>query len=136
MTAEDALRAAGQDRLAEAFRANGGEGKPIHVQMAVSWAPTLKEARDNCVDQWSSAAIGGEAAWDLRRPQDFDTASRGVTAEALAEAVLITDSIDRVGDAIGEIEMLGAAAVHLHMVGRDQEAFIDEVGRSGLLASR
>jgi hypothetical protein len=100
--------------------------------MAVSWAPTQEEAEANAVDQWAAAAIGGEVAWDLRRPADFDSASRWVTSETMAESVLMTDSIARIADAIDRLGALGVAAVHLHMVGRNQEAFIDELARYGL----
>lgn len=122
--------------LVEAFRGSGGIGKPVHVQMAVSWAPTMGDAQDNAIDQWSSAALGGEVAWDLRRPADFDRASRSVTPDNLSEGILITDSIAQVGEAIEEIAGLGADAVHLHMVGKEQEAFIDEMERSELLSDR
>jgi probable non-F420 flavinoid oxidoreductase len=113
--------------LIEAFREGGGDGKPVHVQMAVSWAPTLTAAEENAVTQWPSAAIGGEAAWDLRRPADFDCASKTVTKAALEQAILITDSITRIADEIEQIGTLGATAVHLHMVGQEQESFIDEM---------
>lgn len=122
--------------LIEAFRERGGEGKPVHVQMAVSWAPTLAAAEDNAIKKWPSAAIGGEVAWDLRRPADFDSASRFVTKEALGEAVLITDSIARISEEIEQMAALGAATVHLHMVGHDQEAFIEAIGRCGVLGKR
>ena len=119
--------------LIEAFLEGGGDGKPVHVQMAVSWAPTLAIARDNAIKQWPSAAIGGEVAWDLRRPADFDSAARHVSREALAYAVLITNSAARIAEEIENIAALGADTVHLHMVGQEQEAFIDEIGRSGML---
>jgi coenzyme F420-dependent glucose-6-phosphate dehydrogenase len=122
--------------LIDAFREGGGEGKPVHVQMAVSWAPTLEAAGANAVDQWSSAAIGGEVAWDLRRPGDFDMASRFVTSEMLADGLLITDSIAQIGEAIDALAGLGVAAVHLHMVGQEQENFINEIERSGMLRRR
>jgi coenzyme F420-dependent glucose-6-phosphate dehydrogenase len=119
--------------MLESFRAAGGDGKPVHVQMAVSWAPTLEAAQRNAIKQWSSAAVGGEVAWDLRRPSDFDMASRAVTNETMGESLLITDSIQQVDEAVEGLGELGVTAVHLHMVGRDQEAFIDEVQRGGLL---
>ena len=119
--------------LIEAFRASGGDGKPVHVQMAVSWARTLTAAEENAISQWPSAAIGGEAAWDLRRPSDFDSATRSVTKEALRQAILITDSTARIADEIDKIAAVGAAVIHLHMVGQDQEAFIDEIVRSRIL---
>jgi len=123
----------GVRRLVQAFQENGGAGKPVHVQMAVSWAPTLKAAEENALDQWSSAAIGGEAAWDLRRPADFDRASSFATADVLGQSMLITDSMSQIVERICEIGEVGATAVHLHMVGRDQEAFIDEMASSGAL---
>ncbi|MDB5527418.1 MAG: family FMN-dependent class oxidoreductase [Devosia sp.] len=126
-------RAEGVRPLIEAFREGGGDGKPVHVQMAVSWAPTLMAAEENAVSQWPSAAIGGEVAWDLRRPADFDSASKAVTKEALGHAILITDSTTRIADEIDEIAAVGATAVHLHMVGQEQEAFIEEIGRSCIL---
>ena len=119
--------------LIEAFRERGGEGKPVHVQMAVSWAPTLAAAEDSAIRLWPSAAIGGEVAWDLRRPGDFYSAACHVTKEALEKTMLITDSTARIAEAIEEIAALGADAVHLHMVGQDQETFVDEVGRSHIL---
>lgn len=115
--------------LVEAFREGGGEGKPIHVQMALSWAPDLASAVTNAVEQWAPAALGGEVSWDLRRPADFDEAAKRVTADALHDAVLITDSFGEIADTIGGIAGLGPAAIHLHMVGTNQEHFIDEAGR-------
>lgn len=115
--------------LVEAFREGGGEGKPIHLQMALSWAPDIAGAESNAVEQWAPAALGGEVSWDLRRPADFDEASKRVTADALHDAVLITDSFGKIADTIGRMAGLGIAVVHLHMVGTDQERFIDEAGR-------
>ncbi|RYE09767.1 MAG: TIGR03885 family FMN-dependent LLM class oxidoreductase [Hyphomicrobiales bacterium] len=121
--------------LVEAFRAAGGEDKPIHLQMAVSWAPDGARAEANAVEQWSVAALGGEASWDLRRPADFDEASKLVNAEALRDTLLITDSFAEIGSALAELAALGVSAIHLHMVGPNQEEFIDEIGGRRLLAA-
>jgi coenzyme F420-dependent glucose-6-phosphate dehydrogenase len=119
--------------LVEAFRKAGGEGKPIHVQMAVSWDTSLEQAGRNALDQWSSASIGGEAAWDLRRPSDFDLASRFVGVDELGAALLITDSLAQLEDRIAEIARCGATVIHLHMVGPNQEDFVSRVAENGLL---
>lgn len=42
-----------------------------------------------------------------------------------------TDSMSQVAERIHEIGETGVTAVHLHMVGRDQESFIDEIEASG-----
>lgn len=136
----DGLLLAGHDPAAlrphfEAFREAGGEGKPIHVQMALCLAATTEEAKRIALEHWSSAALGGEVAWDLRRPSDFDHASRYFRAEDLSESVLITSSLDEISDTIAGFAEMGASAVHLHMVGPDQEDFIDQIGESGMLAA-
>lgn len=119
--------------LVDAFREKAGPSKPIVVQMAVSWARSIREAEENAHEQWSSAAIGGEVAWDLRRPGDFDRAAQFVRAGDMATAMLVTDSLAEVRDAVGEIAALGVERVYIHMVGRNQEAFIAEAA-NGLLA--
>jgi coenzyme F420-dependent glucose-6-phosphate dehydrogenase len=121
--------------LIEAFRDAGGDGKPIHLQMAVSWHESLERAQHNALDQWSSASIGGEVAWDLRRPADFDHASRFVTKDELGKSLLITDSLAELQETIASAAALGASVVHLHMVGPDQEDFVDRVGESDILNS-
>lgn len=119
--------------LVGAYRQAGGLGKPVHVQMAVSWDADLEAAANSALDQWSSAAIGGEVAWDLRRPSDFDTASRVVTAKQLSQSLLITNSVGQIGDSVEALAAEGVSTVHLHMVGRNQEAFIEAIAASGLL---
>ena len=74
-------------RIVEAFRRGGGDGKPLFLQAALSWAPTEEEAEAEALHQWAATAIGGEVGWDLRRPQDFDLASRFVRADDIRQTV-------------------------------------------------
>lgn len=134
----DGLLVAGHDSeklrpVLDAFRGAGGAGKPVHIQMALSWATTRAAAEAEALEQWAPAMLGGEAAWDLRQPADFDHAARLVTKDALADNVLVTDSMDGIADALAALAGLEPAAVHLHMVGTAQDAFIDAIGSSGLL---
>jgi coenzyme F420-dependent glucose-6-phosphate dehydrogenase len=133
----DGLLVAGHDRrivepLLEAFGEGGGGGKPVHVQMAVSWARSIDEASVNAVEQWGPASIGGDAAWDLRRPADFDHAARFTKAEDMGDVVLVTDSLAQLRDRVHELGESGVHTVHLHMVGRDQEGFIAAAAEDGL----
>lgn len=119
--------------LMGAFADAGGAGKPVHVQMGVSWAGTKADAARNAREQWAPATLGGEAAWDLRRPGDFDQASRFATPDDMKDVLLVTDSIAEIRDRVAALAELGAEAVHLHMVGRDQEGFIEAAATGGLL---
>lgn len=111
----------------KAFRENGGEGKPVHIQHALSWAPDRETAMAEAMHQWRHAVLGGEAMWDLRRPQDFDTACDAGSEDALAERLTISEDLGRHTADIAALLALGAT-VHLHCVGRNQEAFIETFG--------
>jgi coenzyme F420-dependent glucose-6-phosphate dehydrogenase len=116
-------------RVIEAFREGGGEGKPVHIQWALCWAPSEEEAEATAVDQWSAAAIGGEVNWDLRRPRDFDLATRFVTARDIAKTVFVSADTGRIRARLADYAAIGVDAIHLHQVGRNQEAFIETFAR-------
>jgi coenzyme F420-dependent glucose-6-phosphate dehydrogenase len=114
-------------RVIDAFRENGGEGKPVHVQHALSWAPTRDEALAEVRHQWRHAVLAGDAMWDLRRPADFDAASRSACDEALEACIAISEDTGRHAADIAALADL-EATVHLHCIGRNQEAFLDTFG--------
>lgn len=115
-------------RVLAAFREGGGAGKPVHLQWAVSWAASESEAEAEALEQWAAAAIGGEVSWDLRRPRDFDLATRFVTGTDIRQPVFVSADPARHAARLAEYADLGVAAVYLHQVGRNQEAFIDRFG--------
>lgn len=112
-------------QVIDAFREGGGENKPVFVQEAISWAPTEDEALAQAFDQWAPVSIGGEAAWDLRRPQDFEQVARGVGEEQLRESVLISSDLGRFAERMAAFDELGVDEVYLHNVGRNQRDFIE-----------
>lgn len=120
----------------DAFRANGGEDKPIHVQHALSWAPTEAEAMANAVDQWAPVAAGGDVNASLSRPADFATIGRLVDEQAIRRCVAVSADLGQHCAWIGDLMDLGIAAVHLHCVGRNQPAFIDAFATKVLPALR
>jgi probable non-F420 flavinoid oxidoreductase len=117
-------------KVLEAFREGGGEGKPVVLQAALSWAATDGEAVREALDQWPSALVGGEAAWDLRRPADFDEVTKAASEEDLRAILPISSSLAFHEDWIGRLLELAPAELHLHQVGRNQRAFIAAFARS------
>lgn len=114
-------------KVVDAFRDNGGAGKPVHIQHALSWAPDRATAMAEAMHQWRHAVLGGEAMWDLRRPADFDAASDAASEEALQARLPVSEDLGRHAADIAALLSLDAT-VHLHCVGRNQEAFIDTFG--------
>ena len=63
-------------RVIEAFRRGGGAGKPVILQVGLNWAASEDEALEGAHKQWRTNVLGGEVNWELRSPEDFDTATR------------------------------------------------------------
>jgi coenzyme F420-dependent glucose-6-phosphate dehydrogenase len=72
--------------------------------------------------------LGGEVNWELRSPEDFDTATRFVRPEDMRETVLISSDLGRHAAWLAEYVGLGFSELQLHQVGRDQEAFVEAFG--------
>lgn len=117
----------------DAFRDGGGDGKPVHVQHALSWAATEAQALAEARDQWRHAVLAGNALWDLRQPDDFDAACQSASDAALRAALPISADLDRHLADISALLALGVT-VHLHCVGRNQAEFLETFGRKVLPA--
>lgn len=115
-------------RVVDAFRASGGEGKPVYLQDALSWAPDEDEAFDQAIEQWSSLAAGGQVNWDLRRPADFDLVRRMVGREEIAKAVAVSADLDAHAERIARYAAIGVDTVYLHNVGTNQRQFVEAFG--------
>lgn len=115
-------------RVVDAFRASGGEGKPVYLQDALSWAPGEDEAFEQAIEQWSSSVVGGEVNWDLRRPADFDLVRRMVGREEIAETVAVSADLGAQAARIAGYAELGVHTVYLHNVGTNQRQFVEAFG--------
>lgn len=115
-------------RIIEAFRRGGGRGKPLFLQVALSWADDEEEALAQAHDQWRANVIGGEINWILRTPQDFDLATRFVRPEDMRESVLISADMARHRAWLSDYIAIGFEDIYLHHVGTDQAGFIEAFG--------
>jgi probable non-F420 flavinoid oxidoreductase len=119
-------------RIVEAFREGGGEGKPLLLQVHVSWAPDEEEALRIAHEQWRTNVFAPPVCWDLETPAHFDEAARHVRPEDVRGSVLVSSDLGRHAAWIREAAELGFGAVNIHHVGQEQDAFIDAFGRSVL----
>jgi coenzyme F420-dependent glucose-6-phosphate dehydrogenase len=119
----DTLRA-----VVDAFRANGGEGKPMRLQVHVAWAPAESEALASAHQQWKANVFGGPLLWDAPSPRDLDAAARYVRPEDLHESVRISSDLGQHVAWLADDEKMGFEAIYLHEVGRNQERFIETFG--------
>ena len=121
----DRLRA-----VIEAFRAGGGEGKPLYLQVHLSWAADEEEAMAVAHDQWSTNVFDPTLAMDLTLPEQFEDAARFVTPDDVRSAVLVSADLGRHTAWLVEYAELGFDHIYLHEVGQanHQQPFIDAFG--------
>jgi coenzyme F420-dependent glucose-6-phosphate dehydrogenase len=112
-------------KVIDAFRRGGGEGKPIHLQVALNWAPTEEAALQGAFDHWRFVTLGGDIGWELRSPEDFETATRFVRPEDVRQSVLISADLSRHAAWLQEYAELGVDHVYLHQVDLQQLEFIE-----------
>jgi len=115
-------------KVIEAFREGGGENKPVVLQSALSWAETEDDAVNQAMQQWAGCTLGGELAWDLRRPRDFDLAASRIHEADVRTALPVSSSLAFHQDWINALLELDIAELHLHQVGRNQWEFIEICG--------
>lgn len=119
-------------RTVEAFRNNGGQDKPIHIQHAFSWATTRAEAEQQALDQWFTGAVSGDAAWQLRTPKQLEGLRSTIGVETLEKSLMISADLEHHGARIEELLTLNLDIVYLHCVSRNQRQFIDTFGANVL----
>jgi probable non-F420 flavinoid oxidoreductase len=112
-------------RVVGAFRRGGGEGKPVHLKIDLSWAATEQEALRQAYEGWRYNVLGGDLNWDLRTPAQFEAATRFVRPEDLREAVHVSADLGKHTALLAECAAIGFESMDLHQVGGDQRAFID-----------
>jgi hypothetical protein len=116
------------ERVVAAFREGGGEGKPVHLQVHLSWAESEEEALRIAHDQWRTNVFGPPLSWDLETVEQFDEAAAHVRPDDVREAVLVSADLGRHAGWLGELAELGFEQIHLHHVGQDLAPFIQAFG--------
>lgn len=72
-----------------AFRSTAGPDAPCQVQVHLAWADDESAARRTAVANWRINALPPATTQDLEQPEDFDAATRDVTADDLEDSVVM-----------------------------------------------
>lgn len=114
--------------VVEAFREGGGAGKPVHVQVHLSWAEDQETVERQASDQWRINALPPILNEELELPAQFDAASEHIPVDALTDSVVMSPDLGRHAEVLAGCAELGVERVFLHQVGRDQAGFLDAFG--------
>lgn len=121
-----------QQSIIDAFREGGGEGKPMFLQVKLSYAEDAEEALRGAHEQWRASVLPGQLPHTLQTPADFEAAASLVRPEDLAEQVRIGNDLARhTAQLQADLEQ-GFDRLYLHNVNRQQEGFIEAFGASVL----
>jgi probable non-F420 flavinoid oxidoreductase len=115
-------------RIIDAFREGGGEGKPVRVQAKVAWAESDDAALAAAHDQWRANVFDSVLMADVERVEQFDVLSRHVRPEDMRDAVLVSSDLGQHAAWLREILDLDVDEVFVHHVPKEQSAFIDAFG--------
>jgi coenzyme F420-dependent glucose-6-phosphate dehydrogenase len=124
------------EQVVEAFREGGGDGKPMFLQVQLSWAADEDQARDAAFDQWRMNIFDSPVLTTLRTPAAFDAAAAFVHPGDLDGHIRISAETDRHIEWLSQDIELGFERLYLHNVGPNQAAFIRAFGEKVLPALR
>lgn len=116
------------EEIVQAFRRNGGQEKPIYLQVHVSYASNDEEARSSAFDQWRSNTLPAAVAETLRTPQEFDAACARVRPDEMDDFVRISCDPSQHVNWLHEDVAMGFEQIYIHNVGRNQREFIEAFG--------
>jgi G6PDH family F420-dependent oxidoreductase len=111
--------------LVEAFRAGGGQGKPVHGGLKVCWAPTKEQGVRTAHRLWANEELPGELAQVLPTPEHFEQADQLVTPEMVAKSVPCGPDPQPYVEAIRAYADAGFDELYIQQIGPDQDEFFD-----------
>jgi coenzyme F420-dependent glucose-6-phosphate dehydrogenase len=111
-----------------AFKSNGGQGKPVYLQLGFSYARSKEDALEGAWDQWRSNILPREKLATFHRVEEFDIAGECTTREEVAESIPVFTSMDQLKARIEELKKLNPDRIILHNINRSQEEFISDYG--------
>lgn len=118
--------------VVDAFRSNGGAGKPIYLKVQLSYAKTEEEALHGAWEQWRTNIFHSTVLGDLWQVEQFDELGKFVQPEEVKEMVRVSADIQQHINWIKQDMQLGFDKIILHNVNREQEQFIKVFGREVL----
>lgn len=120
------------DDVIDAFRSNGGEGKPIYLKVDLCCAPTREEAVELAYEQWRTNVGTSAVHGELRSPEQFEAASQFIGPHEVAESIRISPDPEEHVELLKKDLELGVDKIVLHNVGLNQEYFLKFYGEQVL----
>jgi probable non-F420 flavinoid oxidoreductase len=115
--------------VVNAFNEGGGWDKPKYLQVHVSWASSIEQARQNAFEQWRTNTVSPEKCANFRKVEDFENATKDMRPEDMDEHLLISNNPDEYIAHLQSLAEIGFDQIMVHNVGRNQAEFIQAFGK-------
>ncbi len=115
-------------QVVDAFRAGGGEGKPVLAQAKIAWGPDEAAVRGDALQQWGTNLFQGDVPWELRTPRQFEQAAAFARPDDLDATVNVSSDLGRHAAWLQSYAGLGVDEIMIHNVARNQQAFLEAFG--------
>jgi probable non-F420 flavinoid oxidoreductase len=125
----DKLRA-----VVDAFRSNGGAGKPMILKVQLSYLRDETIARQQAHEQWRNNIFDNVLLTEIKTPEQFDVAGQFVQPHELDPFVHISANPQQHVEWLQQYVELGFDEIILHNVNLEQERFIEDFGEQVLPA--
>jgi len=119
-------------QIINAFKNNGGNGKPTYLKVQLSYARDKQAAVDGAWDQWRSNVLPPELSSDMYKVVHFDAMAGFVSKEDVRKAVHISADLRQHTQWLKSYLDLGVDHLILHNVCRQQDEFIEDFGKGVL----
>ena len=112
--------------VVRAFEAGGGTGKPLYLQVKLSYARSYEAALAGAREQWRQNVLSAEQSQALTQPESYEQLGQAVSDARLEERVIISHDPDVHRARLQAYLGMGFQRLYLHNVNVEQERFIDD----------
>ncbi|UJH92918.1 TIGR03885 family FMN-dependent LLM class oxidoreductase [Antarcticibacterium sp. 1MA-6-2] len=112
-------------RMVDAFRGNGGEGKPMALKVQISYSSSYERALEGAWEQWKNNIFPSRLLADIDTADKFDDLGEKVRKEDLKDYVIISDKAEAFIEKIQQYHEMGFERIIIHNVNKEQEEFIE-----------
>ena len=120
--------------MVDAFRAGGGDGKPMFLQAALCYHPDAERALHEAHARWPIAALTQDILQNAQTPEAIAARTAGSTPADLKGTFRASADLGQHVAWLQGDRALGLDSVFLHHVGAETERFIDVFGAKVLPA--
>ncbi len=119
-------------KMVDAFKGNGGEGKPMALKVQISYSSSYDNALEGAWEQWKNNIFPSRLLADIDTADKFDDLGEKVRKEDLKDYVIISDKAEVFVEKIQQYHEMGFERIIIHNVNEEQEEFVDFFGKEVL----